>query len=92
MSLSKGLVLTGAEIDASLGFPGLKVGGPSDEYEQYVAYAPSDISANERRSLAGNGMHLACAGAWELFVASSVIRKDALYSFQPLDLVTQGRK
>ena len=92
VSLSKGLVLTGAEIDASLGFPGLKVGGPSDEYEQYVAYAPSDISANERRSLAGNGMHLACAGAWELFVASSVIRKDALYSFQPLDLVTQGRK
>ena len=89
VSLSKGCVLTGAAIDAFLGFPGLKLGGASDEHEQYVAYAPSDISGNERRSLAGSGTHLACAGAWELFVASSVNRKDALMTFEPPDRVTQ---
>ena len=87
VSMSKGCILTPALIDASLGWPGLRVGQDNGDdvrqYWQYVGVDRRNISDAEHRSLAGNGMHLAAAGAWELFAASSVVRRDALQNSVP---------
>ena len=86
VSMTQGKVLTPSEVDASLGYPGLSTGGPADVYQTLTLCDSAALSSTEKRSLSGNGMHLACAGAWELYVCSNTIRREVLAGFNPHDL------
>ena len=78
--------MTPSEVDASLGYPGLSTGGPADVYQKLTVCDSAALSSSEKRSLSGNGMHLACAGALELYVCSNTIRREVLAGFNPHDL------
>ena len=83
VSMSQGKVLTPLEVDASLGYPGLSTGGLADKYQNMILCDSATLSSSDKRSLSGNGMHLACAGAWELYVCSHTIRREVLAEFNP---------
>ena len=85
MSMSQGKVLTPLEVDASLGYPGLSISGLADVYQKMFLWDSATLSSSDKRSLSGHGMHLACAGAWELYVCSHTIRRQVLAEFNPHD-------